>query len=70
MDASNMFTFSFHFFLMSYNYITLIFKHKKHSLKDLFNYEPPKGLVYSKINGLVYSKINGLVYSKIKIETS
>lgn len=45
-----MYIFSFRFFLMSYNYVVLIFKNKKHSLKDLFNYKPPKGLIYSRIN--------------------
>jgi len=44
-----MLIFSFHFFYMSYGYVILIFKHKKRSLKDLLNYKPPTGLIYSKI---------------------
>ena len=58
MEASDMFAFSFHFFFMSYNYIVIIFKHKIHSLKDLFNYKPSKGLIYSKINGLNKNGLN------------
>jgi len=49
MDARDMMIFSFHFFYMSYGYVILIIKYKKHSLKDLINYKPPKGLIYSKI---------------------
>jgi hypothetical protein len=58
MEAADMMRFSFHFFFMSYKYIILIFKHKKHSLKDLLNYTEPKGLIYCKIQ------------CKLKIETT
>lgn len=49
MDGRDMLIFSFHFFYISYGYVILIYKYKKYSLKDLLNYKPPKGLIYSKI---------------------
>ena len=49
METSDIMIFSFNFFLMSYNYVILIFKYKKHSLKDLLTYIPSKNLIYSKI---------------------
>lgn len=49
MEASDMMRFSFHFFLMSYNYVVLIIRYKRHSLKDLLNYTPSKQLIYCKI---------------------
>jgi len=50
MDDRDLMIFSLNFFLMSYNYVVLIFKYKKHSLKDLINYTEPQGLIYCKLN--------------------
>ena len=49
MNDCDMMRFSFTYFFMSYDYVILKIKSKKHSLKDLIDYKPPKGLIYIKL---------------------
>jgi hypothetical protein len=52
---------------MSYDYVILKIKSKKHSLKDLIDYKPPKGLIYIKLKENKELNINYKIISDLKL---